>query len=77
MDEKLKDLLLKAKSPEDAVRIATKYGYTTEIKKNKELIEDELISVSGGRTEETVTRASYSVVVRNKDTGEILYVMKY
>lgn len=77
MDEKLKDLLLKAKSPEDVVRIATKYGYTTEIKKNKELIEDELISVSGGRTEETVTRASYSVVVRNKDTGEILYVMKY
>lgn len=77
MDENLKDLLLKAKSPEDAVRIATKYGYVTEIKKNKELSEDELLSVSGGKTEKTVTRASYSVVVRSKDTGEILYVMKY
>lgn len=77
MDEKLKDLLLKAKSPEDAVRIAAKYGYATEIKKNKELSEDDLSDVSGGKTEETVTRVSYSVVVRNKDTGEILYVMEY
>lgn len=77
MDENLKNLLLKAKSPEDAVRIATKYGYNTEIKKNKELAEEDLSNVSGGRTEETVTRASYSVVVRDKNTGEILCVMEY
>lgn len=77
MDKKIKDLLANAKNPEDVVRIATKYGYNTEIKKNKELNESELKNISGGKTETSVRYASYSVVVRDKTTGEILAVLPY
>ena len=77
MAENLKKILLRAKYPKDAVRVATKYGYDTEIKGNGELDEEELNNVSGGRTEEFVTYASYSVVVRDRNTGEILAVVPY
>ena len=78
MDENVKDLLTNTKNPEEAIRIAEEYGYNVEIKNNNDLLnDDDLENVSGGATYSQETYASYSVVVRDKNTGEILCVIPY
>lgn len=79
MQETAKERLEKAKTPEEARRIANEYGLDIEVRKNMsaELDEDSLENVSGGATYTKETYASYSVVVRDKNTGEILCVLPY
>lgn len=77
MDERVKKLLLRAQNPKEAVRIAEKYNYDTEIKKNEKLEHTEFIDISGGKTEKTVTYADYCVVVRDRETGKILCTLPY
>ena len=79
MNESLKEKLKNAGSPEEAINIARKYGCDTELRNNTALDDDVLDGVSGGVTNVTYeeTYASYSVVVRDKNTGEILCVVPY
>lgn len=79
MQDTAKQRLEKAKTPEEARRIANEYGLDIEMRKNinMELDEDSLENVSGGATYTNETRTSYSVVVRDKNTGEILCVLPY
>lgn len=79
MQETAKERLEKAKTPEEARRIANEYGLDIEVRKNMsaELDEDSLENVSGGATYTKETHASYSVVVRDKNTGEVLCVLPY
>lgn len=79
MQETAKERLEKAKTPEEARRIANEYGLDIEMRKNinTELDEDSLENVSGGATYTSETYTNYSVVVRDKNTGEILCVLPY
>ncbi len=77
MNDSLKERLKNAGSPEEAINIARKYGCDTEIRSNGALNDDALDGVSGGATVVKETYASYSVVVRDKNTGEVLCVMPY
>ena len=77
MKEKRSLLFENVKTPEEAINIAKKYGYDVEIKNNRELDELELENISGGGTYLKEIYASYSVVVRDKNTGEILCVVPY
>lgn len=77
MNENLKERLKNAGSPEEAINIARKYGCDTEIRSNGVLDDDALDGVSGGETVVKETYTSYSVVVRHRDTGEVLCVMPY
>lgn len=77
MKEKENFLFKNVKTPEEAIRLAKKYGHILEVKNNRELDELELENVSGGGTYLKETHASYSVVVRDKNTGEILCVVPY
>ncbi len=79
MQETVKERLEKAKTPEEARRIANEYGLDIEMRKNinTELDEGSLENVSGGATYTSEVYANYSVVVRDKNTGEILCVLPY
>lgn len=77
MNENLKERLKTAGSPEEAINIARKYGCDTELRSNSELSDDTLDGISGGATVIKETYTSYSVVVRDKNTGEILCVVPY
>lgn len=77
MNESLKERLKNAGSPEEAINIARKYGCDTELRNNRELNDDVLDNISGGETVIKETYASYSVVVRDKSTGEVLCVVPY
>lgn len=77
MNENLKERLENAGSPEEVINIARKYGCDTELRSNSELSDDTLDGVSGGATVIKETYTSCSVVVRDRNTGEVLCVMPY
>lgn len=77
MNEDIKEKLKNARSAEEAISIARKYGYDTELRSGGAVDDDALSAVSGGVNVVSETHASYSVAVLNNSTGEVFCVLPY